>query len=110
MVPHSISLCRCDVCLFNNDCLVILWLERLVVSVWRRPQDTKGLQGDFLRFVALGCMVQLGPLLDISDAFVFLICVPNILGMYFLAPIVKRELDDYAARLKAGKIKKFKNV
>ena len=32
------------------------------------------------------------------------------LGMYFLAPIVKRELDDYAARLKAGKIKKFKNV
>ena len=59
---------------------------------------------------ALGCMVQLGPLLDISDAFVFLICVPNILGMYFLAPIVKREFDDYAARLKAGKIKKFKNV
>ena len=42
-------------------------------------------------------MVQLGPLLNISDAFVFLICVPNILGMYFLAPIVKRELNDYAA-------------
>jgi len=64
----------------------------------------------FCAFVALGCMVQLGPLLDISDAFVFLICVPNILGMYFLAPIVRRELEDYAGRLKAGKIKKFKNV
>ena len=63
----------------------------------------------FCVFVALGCMVQLGPLLDISDAFVFLICVPNILGMYFLAPIVKRELEDYAGRLKSGKIKKFKN-
>ena len=55
-------------------------------------------------------MVQLGPLLDISDAFVFLICVPNILGMYFLEPIVIRKLDDYAGRLKAGKVKKFGNV
>jgi len=64
----------------------------------------------FCVFVALGCMVQLGPLLDISDAFVFLICVPNILGMYFLAPIVKCELEDYAGRLKSGKIKKFKNA
>ena len=52
--------------------------------------------------------MQLGPLLDISDAFVSLIFVPNILGMYFFAPIVKRELDNYAARLKVVKIKKFK--
>lgn len=63
----------------------------------------------FCAFVALGCVVQLGPLLDISDAFVFLICVPNILGLYFLAPIVKREMDDYLARLNSGEIKKFKN-
>ena len=54
--------------------------------------------------------MQLEPLLNISDAFVLLIYVPNILGMYFLAPIVKCELDDYAVRLKAGKIKKFKNA
>ena len=51
-----------------------------------------------------------GPLLDISDAFVLLIHVPNILGMYFLAPILKCESDDYAARLKAFKIKKLKKV
>ena len=74
------------------------------------PQTQKAYTVIFCVFVALGCMVQLGLLLDISDALVFLICVPNILGMYFLAPIVKRELDDYAGRLKAGKIKKFKNV
>ena len=64
----------------------------------------------FCAFVALGCMVQLGPLLDISDAFVFLICVPNILGLYFLAPIVKAEMDDYVRRLDSGEIKRFKNV
>ena len=63
----------------------------------------------FCIFVALGCMVQLGPILDISDALVFLICVPNILGLYFLAPIVKREMDSYFARVKSGEIKKFKH-
>jgi len=62
----------------------------------------------FCVFVALGCMVQLGPILDISDALVFLICVPNILGLYFLAPIVKREMESYFARIDSGEIKKFK--
>jgi len=62
----------------------------------------------FCVFVALGCMVQLGPILDISDALVFLICVPNILGLYFLAPIVRRELDSYRARIASGEIQKFK--
>ena len=62
----------------------------------------------FCAFVALGCVVQLGPILDISDALVFLIAVPNILGLYFLAPIVKRELDSYFARVKSGEIKKYK--
>ncbi len=61
----------------------------------------------FCLCVVLGCMVQLGPLLDISDALVFLICVPNILGLYFLAPIVKHEMNSYFARLKSGEIKKF---
>ncbi len=64
----------------------------------------------FCVFVALGCMVQLGPILDISDALVFLICVPNILGLYILAPIVKAELDSYRARIQSGEIKKFKNA
>lgn len=63
----------------------------------------------FCAFVALGCVVQLGPILDISDALVFLICVPNILGLYILAPIVKRELDSYMSRVRSGEIKKYKN-
>ena len=62
----------------------------------------------FCFFVALGCTVQLGPILDISDALVFLICVPNILGLYILSPIVKKELDSYFARVKSGEIQKFK--
>ena len=64
----------------------------------------------FCVFVALGCIVQLGPILDISDALVFLICVPNILGLYFLAPIVKREMDSYFSRIKSGEIKNFRKA
>ncbi len=64
----------------------------------------------FCIFVALGSMVQLGPILDISDALVFLIAVPNILGLYFLAPIVKREMDSYFSRIKSGEIRKFKQA
>ena len=54
----------------------------------------------FCFFVALGCVVKLGPILDISDALVFLICVPNILGLYLLAPMVRDDLDRYMAGIR----------
>ena len=49
----------------------------------------------FCAFVALGCTIQLGAVLDFSDALVFLICVPNILGLYVLAPVVAKRLAVY---------------
>ncbi len=49
----------------------------------------------FCGFVVLGCVVKLSAVLDFSDALVFLICVPNIFGLYVLAPVVRRELDRY---------------
>ncbi|MGI9386727.1 MAG: alanine/glycine:cation symporter family protein [Methyloligellaceae bacterium] len=64
----------------------------------------------FCLFVVLGCTVQLGPILDISDALVFLICVPNILGLYILSPIVKKEIESYFARIKSGEIKKYRQA
>lgn len=58
----------------------------------------------FCAFIALGCMIQLTAVLDFSDAMVFLIAIPNILGLYFYAPEVKREIADYMARVKAGQV------
>jgi AGCS family alanine or glycine:cation symporter len=58
----------------------------------------------FCAFIALGCMIQLTAVLDFSDAMVFLIAVPNILGLYLFAPEVKREVNDYIRRVKAGKV------
>lgn len=49
----------------------------------------------FCAFIVIGTMTQLGPVLKISDAFVFIICVPNILGMLILAPVVKQEMKAY---------------
>ena len=58
----------------------------------------------FCAFIALGCMIQLSAVLDFSDAMVFLIAIPNILGLYFYAPEVKREINDYMRRVKAGQV------
>jgi len=52
----------------------------------------------FCAFVALGCMIQLTAVLDFSDAMVFLIAVPNIIGLYLYGPEIKRDLADYWAK------------
>jgi len=62
----------------------------------------------FCFFVFLGPLMKLGPILEISDALVFLICIPNILGLYLLAPTVKREMESYFQRIESGEIKKYK--
>ncbi len=62
----------------------------------------------FCCFVALGSTLQLNAILDISDALVFVICVPNIFGLYVLAPLVKRELGHYFERLDAGEFDNIK--
>jgi len=61
-------------------------------------------KGIFCAFIALGCMIQLSAVLDFSDAMVFLIAIPNILGLYLFAPEVKREVQDYMRRVKAGEV------
>ncbi len=63
----------------------------------------------FCVFGALGCMIQLDAVLEFSDALVFVIALPNILGLYILAPIIKRELKSYQARLKSGEIEKTRD-
>jgi len=58
----------------------------------------------FCAFGALGCMIQLDAVLEFSDALVFVIALPNILGLYILAPVIKRELNSYQTRLRSGEI------
>ena len=61
----------------------------------------------FCIFVVIGAAANLGPVIDFSDAAIFAMAVVNITALYFLMPVVKRELKSYLSRLNTGEIKKF---
>jgi AGCS family alanine or glycine:cation symporter len=64
----------------------------------------------FCLFVALGCTINLSSVLDFSDALIFVVALPNILGLYILAPVIKRELIDYQQRLNDGSIINLRKI
>ncbi len=53
----------------------------------------------FLLFVVLGSSIQLSALIDLSDALVFIVAIPNLIGLYLLAPIVKQEMKRYESEV-----------
>ncbi len=62
----------------------------------------------FCLFVIIGAPLTLGKVTDFSDAMIFAMSFPNVIGLYFLAPKVKQELDSFIQRIKTGEIKKYK--
>jgi AGCS family alanine or glycine:cation symporter len=64
----------------------------------------------FLAFIVVGSSMQLGSVIDFSDAMIFAMAFPNVIGIYFLLPVVKKELDEYWAEYKAGSLKKYGHV
>jgi len=64
----------------------------------------------FLIFVILGSSMHLGSVIDFSDAMIFAMAFPNLLGCYFLLPVVKKELDEYWDDYKAGRLVKTKSA
>ena len=43
----------------------------------------------------IGSTIDLKSVIEISDALVFLISIPNLVGLYLLAPRIKQELQTY---------------
>ncbi len=64
----------------------------------------------FLVFVILGSSMHLGSVIDFSDAMIFAMAFPNLLGCYFLLPVVKKELNEYWDDYKAGRLVKTKSA
>ncbi|MEZ9231313.1 alanine/glycine:cation symporter family protein [Vibrio amylolyticus] len=58
----------------------------------------------FCIFVVIGSAMNLGPVIDFSDAMIFSMALVNIVGLYILVPEIKRDLADYLERHKAGKV------
>jgi len=61
----------------------------------------------FCFFVIVGAAISLGSVLDFSDASLFAMAIFNIIGCYFLMPIVKREMTSYMSKLRSGAIPKY---
>lgn len=61
-----------------------------------------GFKAVYLVMVVVGCTMQLGAIVDLADGLLFIMAVPNLIGMYLLAPVVKRELDAYLERVRSG--------
>ncbi|PIB32489.1 D-alanine glycine permease [Gaetbulibacter sp. 5U11] len=49
----------------------------------------------FLLFVVVGASISLGAVIDFSDAMIFAMVVPNIIGVVMLSPVIKKELTKY---------------
>jgi len=49
----------------------------------------------YLGFVVLGASASLGVIIDISDALFLSMAIPNLIGLYLLAPEIKRDLNEY---------------
>lgn len=53
----------------------------------------------FLFFIVVGCAVTLDNVIDFADAMFLSMAFPNIVGLYLLAPELKRDVKDYLARM-----------
>ena len=53
----------------------------------------------FCVFVVIGASLSLGSVIGIADAMLFLMAIPNLLGMYILVRLVKKEILGYRAKV-----------
>ena len=59
----------------------------------------------FLTFTFLGSIVSPTNILDFSDMLILSMSVPNLIGVFLMSGIIRREMDQYIQDLKAGKLK-----
>lgn len=54
----------------------------------------------FCLFIIIGASAQLANIILFTDAMVFAMAVPNIIGLYILAPEIKQDLREYLDNLR----------
>lgn len=57
----------------------------------------------FLLCIIIGSAASLGPVMDFSDMMVLCMAFPNLLGLFILAPEIKKDLAAYWEKHKSGK-------
>ena len=58
----------------------------------------------YLFFIVIGSVLTLGSVLDFADGVLFLLALFNIIGLYLLAPVVKREVRAFQEKMRTGEV------
>jgi len=56
----------------------------------------------FCMFTVVGASLSLGPVIAFSDAMIFAMSIPNVIGLYILARVIKKEIFGYRAKVNTG--------
>jgi len=61
----------------------------------------------FLIFTVIGSAAALGPVIDFSDSMIFLMSIPNLIGLYLMAKVVRSVITSYYDRVQSGEVKEY---
>ncbi len=61
----------------------------------------------FCVFTAIGAAAALEPVINFSDSMIFLLGLANIIGLYCMAKVIRREILGYHARIKSGEVRRL---
>lgn len=61
----------------------------------------------FCLFIVVGCSIGFNAVIDFSDAAIFAMGIFNVIGLYFLMPVVKQELSQFMGKVRSGEFKRY---
>ncbi len=98
VIPHFSYILTIAVVLFAFSTM-ISWsyygLQSWLYLFGRSQKNEMIYKGLFLIFVVVGASASLGAVVDFSDAMIFAMVFPNIIGVIILAPEVRKEVSRY---------------
>jgi len=82
---------------YGEQCWVRLFGVRTILAY----------KGIFLLFVWFGAIFNANAVIDFGDAMILGMAFPNMFGVVLLSGRIKRELDKYLGKLKAGELPRY---
>ena len=77
---------------YGQKCLTYLFGENETVKIIYKLV--------FCLFIVIGASANLGAVINFSDAMMFAMAIPNIIGLYMLAPEIRADVKTYWAKVK----------
>ena len=62
----------------------------------------------FCLFIVVGASISFSAVIDFSDAAIFAMSIFNLIGVYLLMPVIKREYNKFIAKVDSGEYKRFR--